>query len=312
MTTAIITPAPRELTADEADFDFQQRRAKLYAASTLVPKEFQGNLPNVVIAVNMANRLGADVLMTMQNLYVVHGRPGWSAQFLIATFNTCRRFSAIKYRFTGERNADSWGCVAYATELATGDMIEGTEITLKMAKAEGWYQKNGSKWQSMPEQMLRYRAAAFLVRSTAPELGMGLMTVEELNDLADDEPTPPPRRVKNIAELTQQFQPEQPATLPATVETPPVTVEPSAAVEAMKAQLSAAVETPPRPAVTVESLLAQLAAARTAEDIADVTYLRTQLVNADGTPDEKGQTQIEAAGRARKAELRAEKAGTAK
>ena len=37
-----------------------------------------------LIAQNMARRMGADLLMVMQNLYVVHGRPGWSAQFLIA------------------------------------------------------------------------------------------------------------------------------------------------------------------------------------------------------------------------------------
>jgi hypothetical protein len=73
------------------------------------------------------------------------------------------------------------------TELATGDVIEGTKITLGMAKKEGWSTKNGSKWLTMPEQMMRYRAATFLIRSTAPEIGMGLMTKEELDDVVDGE-----------------------------------------------------------------------------------------------------------------------------
>jgi hypothetical protein len=124
--------------------------------------------------------------MVMQNLYVVHDRPGWSAQFLIATFNSCGRFSAIRYRFEGTEGKDDWGCVAMATELATGDVIQGTKITLAMAKKEGWSTKNGSKWQTMPEQMMRYRAATFLIRATAPEIGMGLMTKEELDDSAID------------------------------------------------------------------------------------------------------------------------------
>lgn len=165
-------------------FELAQRKAAIYSKSTLVPKEYQGNVGNVLIAQNMAERMGADTLMVMQNLYVVHGRPGWSAQFLIATFNSNGRFSAIKYRFSGKEGAEDWGCVAYATELATGEEIDGTKITMGMAKKEGWSTKSGSKWLTMPEQMLRYRAAAFLIRATAPEIGMGLMTKEELHDMA--------------------------------------------------------------------------------------------------------------------------------
>jgi hypothetical protein len=176
-----------QVEAEQRMFELAQRKAQIYAKSSLVPKEYQNNIGNVLIAQNMANRMGADTLMVMQNLYVVHGRPGWSAQFLIATFNSCGRFSAIRYRFEGTEGKDDWGCVAMATELATGDVIEGTKITLGMAKKEGWSAKNGSKWQTMPEQMMRYRAATFLIRATAPEIGMGLMTKEELEDVIDGE-----------------------------------------------------------------------------------------------------------------------------
>ncbi|MFN7317976.1 MAG: hypothetical protein ACK5S6_00570, partial [bacterium] len=86
----------------ERSFMLTQRAAKLLASSSLVPKEFQNNIANCVVALNMANRMGADPLMTMQNLYIVHGRPSWSSQFLIATFNTCGRFSALRYRWTGQ------------------------------------------------------------------------------------------------------------------------------------------------------------------------------------------------------------------
>lgn len=167
-------------------FELMQRGAKLLAASTLVPKEYQGNLPNCVIALNMAQRIGADPLLVMQNLYVVHGRPGWSAQFLIACFNQCGRFSAIRYRWTGtQADGDAWGCQAYAKELSTNDIIDGPQITIALAKKEGWYQKNGSKWPSIPQLMLMYRAAAWLVRTHAPEISMGLQTAEELGDVYD-------------------------------------------------------------------------------------------------------------------------------
>lgn len=178
-----VASAMAQVEAENKLFELAQRKAQIYSKSTLVPKEYQGNIGNVLIAENMAKRMNADTLMVMQNLYVVHGKPGWSATFLIACFNSCGRFSAIKYRFSGEPNTDAWGCTAYTTELGTGEKIEGTTITIAMAKKEGWFSKSGSKWQSMPEQMLRYRSATFMVRSTAPEIGMGLMTKEEIEDI---------------------------------------------------------------------------------------------------------------------------------
>lgn len=170
---------------DSQGFELAQRAAKLLAASTLVPKEYQGNLPNCVIALNMSQRVGADPLMVMQNLVVVHGRPTWSAQFLIATVNTCGRFSALRYEFFGTPGADDWGCRAWAVEKATGEKLVGTDVTMAIAKAEGWATKNGSKWKSIPQQMLMYRAASWWTRAYAPELSMGLSTADEAADIID-------------------------------------------------------------------------------------------------------------------------------
>jgi hypothetical protein len=178
-----INQALEQVQVEEKLFELAQRKAKVYSESSLVPKEYQRNVGNVLIATDMARRMGADVLMVMQNLYIVHGRPGWSAQFLIATFNSCGRFSAIRYRFKGKPGSDDWGCLAYCVESATNEELTGTEITIGIAKKEGWYGKPGSKWQTIPEQMLRYRAATFLIKSIAPEIGMGLQTAEELQDM---------------------------------------------------------------------------------------------------------------------------------
>lgn len=170
-----------------AGFDLMQRVAKGFASSTLVPKEFQGNVANCMIALNLAQRIQADPLMCMQNLFIVHGRPGWSAQFLVATFNQCGRFSALRYEFFGEKGKDSWGCRAWANEISTGDKIVGADITIGLAKAEGWVSRSGSKWVTMPQQMLMYRAAAWLIRAYAPEIAMGLPTAEEVGDTFDAE-----------------------------------------------------------------------------------------------------------------------------
>ena len=202
---------------DSQSFELAQRIAKCFAASSLVPKAYQGNLPNCVIALNMASRMGADPMMVMQSLYVVHGTPSWSAQFLIATFNKCGRFSSIRYDFTGTEGADDWGCRATATELSTGEFLVGPLVTIALAKKEGWFQKPGSKWQTMPEQMLRYRAAAWFVRTIAPEIAMGLQTAEEMRDTYDAAPDRNGTYSVAPVDLNDLVQPAGPADLPGTV-----------------------------------------------------------------------------------------------
>jgi hypothetical protein len=82
-----------------------QRIGQAFASSSLVPEAYQGNVANCMIAIEMAARMRASPLMVMQNLYLIHGRPSWSSQYLIASFNDCGRFSAIKYRWTGEKGS---------------------------------------------------------------------------------------------------------------------------------------------------------------------------------------------------------------
>ena len=166
----------------QGGWELANRIGKAFAASSLVPANYQGNVANCIVALEMANRLGASPLMVMQNLYIVHGNPGWSSKFLIACFNQAGRFSAMRY----EWNAARTGCRAWATEKATGEKLVGPEVTTAMAQAEGWSTKSGSKWKTMPELMLMYRAAAFFVRTYAPEISMGLRTDDEIIDTIED------------------------------------------------------------------------------------------------------------------------------
>lgn len=166
-------------------FEDAQRMVKVFANSQLVPQTFKGDIGACLIAMNMANRMGADILQVMQSLYIVHGKPSFSSAFLIACFNRCGRFSTIRYRMGGEPHTDSWSCTAFATELSTGEVVEGVTVTIAMAKAEGWFGKAGSKWKTMPELMMRYRAATFLIRSVAPEIALGFQTTEEAIDITE-------------------------------------------------------------------------------------------------------------------------------
>lgn len=178
-------------------FEHAQRVAKMLASSNLIPKEYQGNIQNTMIALEMANRIGASPLMVMQNLYIVHGKPSWSSTFIIAAINSCKKFSPLRFDMKGE--GDEATCRAWAYDLSTNDKLEGPAVTITMAKKEGWFQKNGSKWQTMPELMLRYRAAAFFGRLYAPEIMMGMHTAEEVVDMIA--PAPPVKVDKELERI---------------------------------------------------------------------------------------------------------------
>ena len=170
----------------QKEFETLQRQAKMYAQSTIVPATYAGNVGNCAIALDMAKRLCAMPLTVMQNLYIVHGMPAFSTKFLVACINASKRFSPLRYEFRDEDTA----CRCYAYEKSDRehtDPLYGDWITMEMADAEGWSKKNGSKWKTMPTQMLRYRAAAFWCRVYCPEISMGLMTREELNDIDQQE-----------------------------------------------------------------------------------------------------------------------------
>jgi len=162
-----------------------ERAAETLAKSTIVPSDYRGNPANCLIAAEMAMRMNINPLAVMQNLYIVHGRPGWSSTFMISCFNTSGRFSALRYDWVGDAGKDTYGCMAWAVEKATGERLDGSTVTIALAKAEGWYGKNGSKWQTMPQQMLMYRAAAFFIRTYAPEIANGLHAADEIEDCAD-------------------------------------------------------------------------------------------------------------------------------
>jgi hypothetical protein len=185
---------------NQEQFATMQRLCMMFANSELVPDMYKISatnpkekaIANNMIALEMAQRIGASPLMVMQNLYIVYGRPGWSSKFLIATVNTCGRFEPIKYRmenlgkisFNGAQ-IDNIQCVAYTAEKGSDEVLESSPVTIKMAIEEGWYGKKGSKWPAMPVKMLRYRSASFWTNEYAPEISMGMHTADELSDIEE-------------------------------------------------------------------------------------------------------------------------------
>jgi hypothetical protein len=192
-------------------FDLLQRAGKMLSSSELVPAVYRGKVADCALIVEIAQRIGASPLMVANNLDIIQGRPGWRAVFLIASVNTCGRFSALRYEYIGEKGKKDRACRAWAIEKETGARLDGTWIDWPMIEAEGWSKKSGSKWLTMAEQMFIYRAASFWTRAYAPEIALGFPTSEEVGDIIDVTPlreVEAPSRVDALKQtLRQQAEP---------------------------------------------------------------------------------------------------------
>ncbi len=253
-----------------------QRMAKALASSTLVPDSYRGeaNLGNCIIALELSQRIGASVMAVMQSMVPIHGKPTWSASFLIATVNSCGRFSPMRFRWVGKEGTDDWGCRAFAVEREGNLELVGALVTIAMAKAEGWYGKSGSKWKTMPEQMLQYRAAAFWCRAYAPEIALGMHTSEEIHDTQVAQQVVQPSVATTVTSSVVDVTPNPPEPKPRKKKVEPEAIavaepvpvpepEPAPAPEPEPAPVEAPATPAPLPELveeTVESTLASVGA----------------------------------------------------
>jgi hypothetical protein len=230
---AVTTTPPQPVAFnffDPVQFETMQRICKMFSSSELVPDMYKVTdknpiekaMANCMIAVEMAQRIGASPLMIMQNMVIIYGRPSWSSKFLVATVNTCGRFNPLQYRFMekgilgkvdyteyekvwipGTNGGKGYyknnakivvfdgtkimdiECIAYTTAKGSDKTLESSPVSIRLAIQEGWYTKAGSKWQTMTKQMLMYRAASFWTNAYAPELSMGMKTDDEFRDIID-------------------------------------------------------------------------------------------------------------------------------
>ena len=189
--TSEITPTTNDESSiylQDSAFEMAQRQARSLAASTLVPTEYRGEegLGNCIVALDIAKRMNISPLTVMQNLIIVHNRPSWSSAWIIAQIQGCGRYENFNYELSGE--GDKMKCYCTATRVSDGKNIKGSTVSIAMAKAEGW--TRNSKWRTMPEQMLKYRAATFFGRQYIPDLLLGVQTSEEVVDITPLDVTP--------------------------------------------------------------------------------------------------------------------------
>lgn len=174
-----------EVQREVLSFEKLMDMSTMLAKSTIVPITYQNRPENCFIALDMASRMNISPMIVMQNLYVVQGKPSWSGAAVASMIRSNPKFRNVELNYVGKEGTDAWGAFVTAERISDGKILKGSTVTIAISKKEGWYQKNGSKWQTMPEQMLGYRAYSWFGRLYCPEVMMGLQTTEEVVDVVD-------------------------------------------------------------------------------------------------------------------------------
>jgi len=188
---------------DKGKFDQIHNVAKMFAQARLIPKHYQGSVPDCVIAISRASNMGLDPIQFMEKTYVVGGKIGLESQLCVALTNKSGIFKdVIDFKFSGKD--DALTCTAFAFTAATGIKCEA-KCSVQNAKDMGWWGRNGSPWPKQTGQMLRYRSATRLIKTYCPEVLMGLDSVDELRDYEGTRP-----QEKNITQEVNELREDKP------------------------------------------------------------------------------------------------------
>lgn len=157
------------------------RMATQLAKSSIIPDNYKNKPENVIIALGMAQKMDIDPFTVMQNLNIIKGKTSWSGSFCKTLIEKTKRFKNLELNYIGEKGKDSYGCYLSATRISDGKLIKGPEVTMQMAKEEGW--TTNKKWLTLTDLMLAYRCQSFFARLHCPEAMSGVYTSEEIEDI---------------------------------------------------------------------------------------------------------------------------------
>ena len=175
-------------TTNLSTFKDNWTMATQLAKSDIIPDNYKNKAANIVIALGIANQMQLDPFTVMQNLAIIKGKTAWSGSFCRTLIERAGKFKDLELNYIGEKGKDTYGCYLSATRISDGKTINGPEVTIAMAKAEGW--TSNKKWTTLPDLMLAYRCQSYFCRVHCPEAMTGIYTTEEIEDINPSRETP--------------------------------------------------------------------------------------------------------------------------
>lgn len=159
------------------------RLAETLAQSTMIPRDYQRNPANCLVAIQWGSEIGLGPLQAMQNVAVINGRPSVWGDAAAALVKGHPAYEWMREGVSGDGDAR----VGWCEIKRRGHDPERREFSVAQAKKAGLWGKAGP-WQSYPDRMLQLRARGFALRDVFPDALRGVITAEEAQDMPPDEP----------------------------------------------------------------------------------------------------------------------------
>lgn len=223
--------------------------AATISKSGLIPKDYQGNPGNCIIAMQWGAEIGLQPLQAMQSIAVINGRPSIWGDAMLALVRGSGLLEYIR-----EEPTDT-GCTCTLKRRGEAEVVR--EFTVEDAKKAGLYGKQGP-WQQHPKRMMQMRARAFALRDVFTDVLRGVHIAEESRDQ--------PAEKDITAESTEVEQPKTRA---------------DKARAAIADRRKDAVHVPAMDIATLPDVLNAIERAETPEDMAAAAKLSEHLADDD-------------------------------
>ena len=146
------------------------------SASALLPKDLKGKPTDVLITIMQGRELGMSPIRSLNDIYVVNGRPSLSADTMKAL---CFQHPDICEYFECVESTDK--SVTMETKRARATKPDRETFTLDQAVRAGLM--DNPTWKKWPKVMMEHRASAILARRVYPDLIRGFYLEDEVEEI---------------------------------------------------------------------------------------------------------------------------------
>ena len=160
--------------------------AGVLCKSSLIPKDFQGNAGNVLVAIQWGMELGLAPMQALQSIAVINGRPSLWGDAVIAL---CKAHPVCEW----VREYEEDGVAVCVTQRRGDPEPVERRFSMDDAKRAGLLGKAGP-WTQYPRRMMQMRARSWCLRDAYPDLLRGMAVAEEQQDrvIVNEVPAPAP------------------------------------------------------------------------------------------------------------------------
>lgn len=160
--------------------------AGVLCKSSLIPKDFQGNAGNVLVAIQWGMELGLAPMQALQSIAVINGRPSLWGDAVIAL---CKAHPVCEW----VREYEEDGVAVCVTQRRGDPEPVERRFSMDDAKRAGLLGKPGP-WTQYPRRMMQMRARSWCLRDAYPDLLRGMAVAEEQQDrvIVNEVPAPAP------------------------------------------------------------------------------------------------------------------------